>query len=112
MDELTLNEYQALARSTAIYPNIGNNPIYPTLGLCGEAGEVAEKMKKAMRDEGGVISEKRREETIKELGDVLWYVAMLASEMNVTLGDVAQRNADKLASRKERNVLQGSGDNR
>jgi len=109
---MTLNEYQDAARKTAIYPNIGNNPTYPVLGLCGETGEIAEKMKKAIRDEGGVISATRRTEMIKELGDVAWYLASLASELGVTLEEVAQANVAKLASRQNRGVLTGSGDNR
>ena len=109
---MTLNEYQDAARKTAIYPNIGSNPTYPVLGLCGETGEIAEKMKKASRDEGGVISETRRTEMIKEVGDVMWYIASLASELGVTLDEVAQANVAKLASRQNRGVLTGSGDNR
>ena len=109
---MTLNEYQDAARKTAIYPNIGSNPTYPVLGLCGETGEIAEKMKKAIRDEGGVISETRRTEMIKEVGDVMWYIASLASELGVTLDEVAQANVAKLASRQNRGVLTGSGDNR
>ncbi|HPM38838.1 MAG TPA: nucleoside triphosphate pyrophosphohydrolase family protein, partial [Candidatus Pacearchaeota archaeon] len=100
------------ARQTAIYPNKDNNFIYPTLGLVGEAGEVAEKMKKVLRDNDGVISEEKREEITKELGDVLWYIANLSKELNVSLEDVAQKNIEKLQSRQQRNELHGSGDNR
>ena len=109
---MTFEEYQIKARSTAIYPNIGNNYIYPTLGLVGEAGEVAEKMKKVLRDNDGVISEEKKEEITKELGDVLWYIANLSKELNVSLEDVAQKNIEKLQSRQQRNELHGSGDNR
>ena len=109
---MTLNEYQDAASKTAIYPNIGNNPVYPVLGLCGETGEIAEKMKKAIRDEGGVISENRRTEMIKEQGDILWYLAALASELGTTLDEIARINLEKLASRQNRGVLTGSGDNR
>lgn len=111
-EDIGMDEYQSRAKETAIYPNIGSNPVYPVLGLCGESGEIAEKMKKAIRDEGGVISESRRTEMIKELGDVAWYLAMIASELGVTLGEVAKANVEKLASRKQRDVLKGSGDNR
>ena len=110
--DMGLDEYQKQAMSTAVYPNIGSNPTYPTLGLCGESGELAEKMKKAIRDDGGVITETRRTEMIKELSDVLWYVAAMANELGMTLSGVAKINIDKLASRKQRDVLNGSGDNR
>jgi NTP pyrophosphatase (non-canonical NTP hydrolase) len=109
---MTFEEYQIKARQTAIYPNKDNNFIYPTLGLVGEAGEVAEKMKKVLRDNDGVISEEKREEITKELGDVLWYIANLSKELNVSLEDVAQKNIEKLQSRQQRNELHGSGDNR
>ena len=109
---MRLNEYQDKARETAIYPNLGNNPIYPTLGLVGESGEVAEKMKKIIRDHDGKITIDKRQEIIKELGDVLWYVANLCKEFDVSLEEVAKLNIEKLQSRKERNVIKGSGDNR
>ena len=109
---MDLNDYQNKARSTAIYPNIGDNAIYPTLGLVGEAGEVAEKMKKVIRDNNGVLTETKKMEVAKELGDVLWYIANLSSELGFDLATIAQMNIDKLNSRKERNVLTGSGDNR
>ena len=107
-----MNEYQDKARSTAAYPEIGVNYIYPALGLCGESGEVAEKIKKIIRDNGGVVSDEKRIEIKKELGDVMWYVANLCSELDLEMEDVAQGNLDKLFDRKDRGVLQGSGDNR
>ncbi len=109
---MDFNDYQKLSRKTAIYPNAGSNYVYPTLGLSGESGEVAEKIKKAIRDEGGVISEARKKEIEKELGDVLWYVSQLASELGLSLEGIAKLNIDKLYARMERNVLAGSGDNR
>ncbi len=109
---MTFEEYQLKARETAIYPDKDNNFIYPTLGLVGEAGEVAEKMKKVLRDDGGVISEEKKEEITKELGDVLWYIANLSKELKIPLEDVAQKNIEKLQSRQQRNELHGSGDNR
>jgi len=109
---MTFEEYQRRSRESAIYPNQGKNFVYPTLGLSGEAGEVAEKVKKAIRDEGGVIVKERRADLRKELGDVLWYVAQLASELGLSLDDVAEENLQKLASRKNRGQLHGSGDNR
>jgi NTP pyrophosphatase (non-canonical NTP hydrolase) len=102
--------YQAATASTARYPGAGSNPIYPTLGLCGEAGEVAEKVKKVLRDQGGVFSPDHRAALALELGDVLWYVARLASELELDLGAIAEANLAKLASRAERNVIAGSGD--
>ena len=108
---MNFDEYQAAARSVAVYPNIGNNLVYPVLGLNGEAGEVAEKLKKAIRDRGGDI-EPAREDLIKELGDVLWYVASCCSELGVPMGDVAARNIDKLLDRRKRDRISGSGDNR
>jgi NTP pyrophosphatase (non-canonical NTP hydrolase) len=107
-----ISEYQRRSRATAVYPDAGENLAYPALGLCGEAGEAAEKVKKAMRDDGGVLTEERREALAAELGDVLWYVAQLATEAGLDLGEVAGENLAKLLSRQERGVLQGSGDTR
>jgi len=109
---MTFEEYQAEARKTAIYPNKDNNYIYPTLGLVGEAGEVAEKIKKVIRDNEGVVSEEKKEEIIKELGDVLWYIANLSKELGISLEEVANKNIEKLISRQQRGELHGSGDNR
>ena len=109
---MDFKEYQEKSRKTALYPNIGQNFVYPTLGLSGEAGEVAEKIKKVIRDKGGVIDDATREEIKKELGDVLWYLSQIASELNLTFEEVAQFNLEKLQSRMERNVLHGDGDNR
>ena len=109
---MDFSEYQQLARSTAIYPNKGNNFTYPALGLCGEAGEVAEKCKKIIRDQGGEWTEDNRKDIEKECGDVLWYLANIAEEFCLSLEDIAETNINKLFSRKERGVLTGSGDNR
>lgn len=109
---MTFNDYQKESRRTAIYPDLGNNYIYPTLGLSGEAGEVSEKIKKVIRDKGGVITEDDRKEISKELGDVLWYISQIASELNLDLDLVAKQNMDKLLSRLERGTIQGNGDNR
>ncbi|MGH2873519.1 MAG: nucleoside triphosphate pyrophosphohydrolase family protein [Solirubrobacteraceae bacterium] len=109
---MNLSDYQARSRVTAVYPDAGANLLYPTLGLCGEAGEVAEKIKKMVRDDGGVLSEERREALSKELGDVLWYAAQLATEAGLDLGEIAERNLAKLLSRRERGALHGSGDDR
>ncbi len=109
---LTFEEYQIRSRETAIYPDKGKNFVYPTLGLSGEAGEVAGKIKKILRDKGGVIDDETRQELSKELGDVLWYMANLATELDLDLGKVAQENLDKISSRQQRDRLHGSGDNR
>lgn len=107
---MNIDQYQELAISTAIYPK-EYKIVYPTLGLAGEGGEVAEKVKKAIRDDGG-FSEEKKQEIAKELGDVLWYVANIANDIGFSLDTICQMNVEKLQSRKERNKLQGSGDNR
>jgi len=104
--------YQERCRSTARYPQVGSNPIYPTLGLCGEAGEVADKVKKVVRDRDGQFDAAVRDDLLLELGDVLWYVAQLASELELDLEAVAEANLAKLSSRAARNVIAGSGDRR
>jgi len=81
--------------------------LYPTLGLCGESGEVAEKVKKQVRD--GVFN---RHEVAKELGDVLWYLTNVCNDIGYNLEEIAKMNIEKLDSRKDRNKIQGSGDNR
>ncbi|MBM5799901.1 MAG: hypothetical protein FJ077_03470 [Cyanobacteria bacterium K_DeepCast_35m_m2_023] len=109
---MDLQTYQQRARATARYPQIGANPIYPTLGLCGEAGEVADKVKKVIRDRDGHFDAELCDDLKLELGDVLWYVAQLCTELGLNLDDVASANLDKLASRAARNVIAGSGDRR
>jgi NTP pyrophosphatase (non-canonical NTP hydrolase) len=109
---MDFQDYQRRSRETARYPEAGANVIYPTLGLCGEAGEVADKVKKVLRDGGGHFSHEVREDLRLELGDVLWYVAQLATELGLDLEDVASANLAKLASRADRNVIGGSGDRR
>jgi NTP pyrophosphatase (non-canonical NTP hydrolase) len=109
---MDLNDYQAAALVTAIYPNRGANFAYPALGLAGEAGEVADKLKKVIRDNDGVLTDPVRDAVAKEIGDVLWYVSVLAAEMDYDLETIAQGNLDKLASRQQRGVITGSGDNR
>ena len=109
---MNFQEYQAEATKTAIYQNKGNNPYYHTLGLCGEAGEVAEKIKKVMRDDGGDISIEKSAEIMKEIGDVIWYIAALCEELDIDMETCAILNIEKLKSRQQRGTLQGSGDNR
>jgi NTP pyrophosphatase (non-canonical NTP hydrolase) len=110
---LTFREYQNKSADTAIYPGRGtvHGLMYCALGL-GESGEVQGKVKKIFRDDNGVLTETKREAIKAELSDLLWYVANTAAEINVALEDIAQYNLDKLASRKERGVLGGSGDTR
>ena len=109
---LNLSEYQERSRATAVYPDAGSNLLYPTLGLCGEAGEVAEKIKKMIRDDAGELSDERQAALSKELGDVLWYLAQLATESGLDLEAIAEANLAKLLSRQRRSVLSGSGDDR
>ncbi|MDY0302639.1 MAG: nucleoside triphosphate pyrophosphohydrolase family protein [Candidatus Moranbacteria bacterium] len=109
---MDFNEYQKESRKTAHYPDADNNFIYPTLGLAGEAGEVAEKIKKVIRDKGGIVDTETRENIKKELGDVLWYVSQIATELNLPLEDVARGNIEKLFSRMKRGKLNGDGDDR
>ncbi len=108
---IELSEYQQLSRRTAAYPREAWLS-YPALGLAGEAGEVAEHAKKAIRDDGGQITDERRAAMAKELGDVLWYVSQLASELGLELDEIAGANLEKLLSRQRRGVLSGSGDDR
>ena len=107
---ITANEYQTKAKETAIFP--ADKAIeYLTLGLVGESGEIANKVKKIIRDKK-IKSDWKPTELAGEIGDVLWYCAMLADYLGVNLGKIMDDNLDKLRSRKERGVLGGSGDNR
>lgn len=108
---MKLNEYQEAAIETAIYGE-GQKIIYPTLGLAGEAGEVADKVKKVLRDNDGVFTDDIKTSVAKEIGDVLWYIAALSRDLGYTLEDIAKMNIEKLESRKQRNVISGSGDER
>lgn len=109
---MDFNEYQKKAWKTAIYPNKCRNVYYPAMGLAGESGEILNKVSKIMRDDEGCITEQRRIELKKEIGDLLWYVAALANELRIDLNDIAEENIKKLELRKERGVLKGSGDER
>lgn len=111
---MNLNEYQAKSAATAVYPGGWPAIFYCTLGLCGESGEVAEKVKKVLRDGSGNFSDATTAtDAIKlELGDVLWYLAQLATELGLTLEEVAEANLQKLQSRQQRGKLGGSGDGR
>ena len=106
---MQLSDYQQRSRATAVYPDAGDNLTYPALGLCGEAGECAEKVKKAIRDDGGVLSDERRAALAAELGDVLWYVAQLATEAGLDLDEIAEDNLAKLLSRQRPRRAPGLG---
>jgi len=103
--------YQQVAKTTAIYPR-EQAIIYPTLGLTGEAGEVANKVKKIIRDGSDSKDEKLVSEIKSEIGDCLWYIAVLANDFNIKLSDIASANIEKLATRKSKGTIHGSGDNR
>src|SRR3989304_6098179 len=107
---MNFDEYQKKSRKTAIYPDLDKNFVYPTLGLIGEAGEIAEKIKKVFRDENGRMTDEKRKELEKELGDVLWYLSQLSTELKLSLDEIAFKNIEKLYSRMDRGKLKGSGD--
>jgi len=109
---MDFNDYQTKSRKTAKYPAIGHAVIYPTLGLVNEAGEVAGKIKKVFRDKDGEISPETRDALKAELGDVLWYIAQVATELDLTLDEIAEYNIAKLLDRLERGKIRGDGDNR
>lgn len=113
---MDFNEYQELTHKTAGYAKAGEDFIYPALGLTGEAGEVADKIKKHIRDDNikvpADLSHEQRMELTKELGDVLWYIAQLSAQIGVDLETVAKTNIEKTHSRFDRNQISGSGDNR
>ncbi len=99
---MNFEEYQTAASATALYPKRLDNLEYPTLGLAGEAGEVANIVKKIQRDHAGVITDEVRGKLKDELGDVLWYISACADELGLTLAEVAEFNVDKLAKRHNR----------
>lgn len=108
---MNLKEYQEIIKKTAVFPNeIGL--MYCTLGLCGESGEVAEKVKKLFRDQNGVVTEEFKEAVKKEIGDVLWYITALSGELGFTLEEVMETNYNKLMARRATGTLYGNGDNR
>ena len=114
---MDFNDYQKKAISTDVF---GGKPqpidshafLAQLLGLVGETGEIAEKFKKIYRDKGGELSEEDKLEITKELGDVLWYVSAVSTYLGISLQNVADQNIEKLLSRKKRDALKGSGDNR
>lgn len=111
---MKINEYQEQARTTSVYPLWPSiyAITYPALGLCGEAGEVANKVKKVIRDNEGKFDELHKRIIADELGDCLWYIANLATDLGFSLQTIAEENLRKLKDRKERNRIHGSGDRR
>lgn len=106
------DDYQRAALRTARATDAPDAFMHLVLGLVGETGEVAEKVKKLVRDRNSDLAQLDRDEMAAELGDVLWYTAVLANFLGLSLDDIAQRNVDKLADRRHRALLGGSGDNR
>jgi NTP pyrophosphatase (non-canonical NTP hydrolase) len=110
---MTFDEYQKQALTTAVHhPNPEMDKSIFAMGIAGEAGEVIEKWKKIVAYREGKITDEDLAEISKELGDVIWYIAVFADQLGLSFGDIAQQNADKLASRKARGVIKGQGDNR
>ena len=110
---LKINDYQKEAHKFAFYMGLENGDYrYPVMGLAEESGEVCGKFAKAVRDNNGIIDEERKQAIKKELGDVCWFVSEISTLLGFSLEEVMQGNLDKLASRKERGVLHGSGDDR
>ena len=113
MNAVDFRAYQKGAMSTAVYPGCGTGHwTYPALGLAGETGEICEKLKKALRDDGGQVLPERLALIEAELGDVLWYVAALCTELGLSMQAVAEKNLAKLAARKRANRIHGDGDQR
>ena len=109
--EIKFNEYCKAAATTDRYPNECKPWVY-ALGLTGEAGELADKIKKVYRDKGGVFKQEEREAIVKELGDVLWYLTRLGATLGFSLEQIAEINVEKLADRAKRGKIGGSGDDR
>jgi len=109
---MNFDEYQKESRKTWVGVG-GIHPLtYFTLGIAGETGEFVDKIKKVWRDDGNIMSDEKRDEVVRELGDVLWYIAQISTELGVSLDEVAAKNIEKIFDRKDRGVLGGDGDNR
>jgi NTP pyrophosphatase (non-canonical NTP hydrolase) len=109
---MTLNDYQTAALRTANPKEKKNELFHLLLGLCGETGEIAEKAKKIVRDEDSDFSKWDQDDLVKELGDVMWHVAVTAHYFDIPLDEIGEKNIAKLADRQKRNMIAGSGDNR
>jgi NTP pyrophosphatase (non-canonical NTP hydrolase) len=112
VSELDFAAYQRVAARTGGAVDVNHPIVYPTLGLTNEAGEVAGKVKKIFRDRGGEVTDEDRAALTLELGDVLWYLAELCTQLDIQLEDVAAANIEKLYGRAERGTLSGEGDDR
>jgi NTP pyrophosphatase (non-canonical NTP hydrolase) len=112
MQEIDFSTYQQESRKTWSLIHTDHPIVYPTLGLVNEAGELAGKVKKIFRDKGGVIGDEDRVALKYELGDVLWYLTQICTELDLTLAEVAAANLEKLFSRLERGTIGGDGDQR
>lgn len=109
---MDFKQYQKESRKTAEYKNKDKDYIYPLMGLAGEIGEVIEKIKHVYRDKNNVFDNEAKKEIAKEMGDVLWYLTQLATELGISLDQVAEDNIVKLQSRQKRGKINGQGDNR
>ncbi len=109
---MDLTEYQSAAHQTSIYPSGELGLLLAITGLCGEAGELANKAKKIFRDHDGKLPPEMKEALRAELGDAFWYISEIATKLDADLSDVGLQNLEKLSDRQKRNVLTGSGDNR
>ncbi len=111
---MDFNEYEEKASETAVFNDRTTEYklMYLALGVAGEAGEVAEKIKKVMRNDNGIVSDEKRESIKSEVGDVLWYLSQLSRELGFTIEDAAQANMRKITDRKSRDVIRSEGDNR
>lgn len=111
---MDFNQYQEKAGETAVYPGKGTifGVVYCALGIAGEAGEIANKVKKLLRDLDGNLTPEANDAIADEMGDELWYLGQMATELKRKFDSVADRNLLKLASRKERGTIHGNGDNR
>jgi NTP pyrophosphatase (non-canonical NTP hydrolase) len=111
---MQFNEYQKFTATTAVYPGKGETMglVYAIMGAGGEGGELLNKMKKVLRDDNGVVSEEVKKKLADETSDMCWYIAQIFTELGISFEDAIQANIQKLTSRLERGVIQGSGDNR
>jgi NTP pyrophosphatase (non-canonical NTP hydrolase) len=109
---MDFDRYQEFAIVSAIYNQAQHSIVYPAIGLGNEAGEVLGKIKKVLRDNSGVFGTSEKAAIIDEMGDVLWYLAALARDLDTTLNNIALANIIKLEDRRKRNVIGGSGDKR
>lgn len=106
---MLLSEYLVFALRTAVYPNLGKNWQYPTISLAGEVGELLNKLKKTLRDDNGLITNKKRDECLDELGDIAWYFVMLCYELHIDPDSILEINVKKLRKRMQDNTIHDNG---